>query len=81
MFWRSTNQGYMGFLTKIACFLASSTLVYGYWGPLPDGFNTSQWAFISYSDASVAVLPGSFNRSVFEAAFESNTSDSTLTEA
>lgn len=53
----------------------------GYLSTLPDGFNSSQWAFVNYADPSVAVLSGSFNRSVFDAPFESTTSDESLAEA
>ena len=50
---------------------------------LPDGFDSaaSTWAFYSYQDPSVAVLPGSFNRSVFDAPWESETSDNDLTKS
>lgn len=50
---------------------------------LPEGFDSapSKWAFYSYEDPSVAVLPGSFNRSIFDAPWASETSDNGLTQS
>jgi gluconolactonase len=43
--------------------------------------NTSKWAWVSYDSPSVAVLPGSFNRSVFDAPHESKVSDDGVAQA
>lgn len=50
---------------------------------LPDAFqdSLSKWAFISYHMPSVAVIPGSFNRSAFDAPYESKISDKNVAEA
>lgn len=50
---------------------------------LPAEFQTniSKWAWISYNSPSVAVLPGSFNRSVFDAPHESKVSDDDVAQA
>lgn len=50
---------------------------------LPEAFGSSPsaWAFYSYENPGAAVLPGTFNRSVFEAPWASETSDEGLTES
>lgn len=53
----------------------------GYLSDIPGGFNGSQWAYLSYSNPSVAVLPGTFNRSAMEAPHEGEASDAKLMEA
>ncbi|KAF3012868.1 hypothetical protein E8E14_011196 [Neopestalotiopsis sp. 37M] len=68
-------------LFMLALALQPGTIVaQQYLSDIPSGFNASQWAFISYLDPSAAVLPGSFNRSVFDASFESEVSDSSLAQ-
>ncbi|KAH7053370.1 hypothetical protein B0J12DRAFT_571139 [Macrophomina phaseolina] len=58
-------------------------LVQSFFTDLPSGFEDAPatWAWVSYKDPSVAVLNGPFNRSVFDAPFESVTSDSSLQQA
>lgn len=50
-----------------------------YTSPVPAAFlsNTTGaiWAYIDYSDPAVAVIPGAFNRSIFEAPLASEVSD------
>lgn len=50
---------------------------------LPSEFQTnmSKWAWVSYESPSVAVLPGLFNRSVFDAPHESKVSDDGVAQA
>lgn len=48
--------------------------------PSPFVSSPSTWAFYSYDDPAARILPGSFNRSVFDAPFESETSDTKVTE-
>ena len=50
---------------------------------LPSSFDSSPsvWAFYSYDDPAARVLPGSFNRSIFDAPCESETSDTKVAEA
>lgn len=57
-------------------------LVRSFLTDLPSDFEDAPatWAWVSYNDPSVAVLTGSFNRSVFDAPFESVTSDPGLQE-
>lgn len=49
--------------------------------PLRFRANTSKWAWVSYESSFVAVLPGSFNRSVFDALHETKVSDDGIGEA
>ncbi|KAG6354321.1 hypothetical protein INS49_004926 [Diaporthe citri] len=50
-----------------------------YTSPVPPGFTSNNtgaiWAYVDYSDPAVAVIPGAFNRSVFDAPFASEVSD------
>ncbi|KAF4546813.1 Six-bladed beta-propeller TolB-like protein [Lasiodiplodia theobromae] len=57
-------------------------LVQSFFTDLPSAFRDAlaTWAWVSYQEPSVAVLSGSFNRSAFDAPFESTTSDPTLQE-
>jgi hypothetical protein len=43
-------------------------------------YGPSKWAWYDYSMPSVAVLPGAFNRTAFDAPWVSNTSNSALTK-
>jgi hypothetical protein len=43
--------------------------------PIEFQANTSKWAWVSYSSSSVAVLPGSFNRSAFDSLPDTKVSD------
>lgn len=45
--------------------------------PLPAAFNNSSsiWAYVSYNDPNTAVIKGAFNRSAFDAPFESTVTD------
>jgi hypothetical protein len=42
---------------------------------LPAGFNSSRWSWVSNEDPSLAVIPGTFNRTVFDAPSAANVSD------
>ncbi|KAL2068652.1 hypothetical protein VTL71DRAFT_14989 [Oculimacula yallundae] len=42
---------------------------------IPVGFNTSQWAWVSNENPLLAVIPGSFNRSIFDAPSAGQVSD------
>jgi gluconolactonase len=63
-------QYVLGFLPLAACILS----------PLPPGYEkpTSKWAFLSYKNPSLAVLPGHFNRSVFVPFTDSQVSDPSI---
>lgn len=59
-----------GFLPLAACILS----------PLPPAYEktAAQWAFLSYKNPSLAVLPGHFNRSVFVPFTDSEVSDPSI---
>jgi hypothetical protein len=42
---------------------------------IPAGFNADRWSWISYEDPLLAVIPGQFNRTVFDAPSAANVSD------
>lgn len=42
---------------------------------IPSDFNTSQWSWVSNEDLILAVIPGTFNRTVFDAPSAANVSD------
>jgi hypothetical protein len=42
---------------------------------IPPTFNTSQWSWVSNEDPILAVIPGTFNRTVFDAPSAANVSD------
>lgn len=42
---------------------------------IPPAFNTSQWSWVSNEDPILAVIPGTFNRTVFDAPSAANVSD------
>ncbi|KAH7312318.1 AkeP protein [Stachybotrys elegans] len=42
---------------------------------VPAGFNTDRWSWVSYENPLVAVIPGHFNRTVFDAPSAANVSD------
>jgi hypothetical protein len=42
---------------------------------IPAGFNSSRWSWVSNEDPSLAVIPGTFNRTVFDAPSAANLSD------
>jgi hypothetical protein len=42
---------------------------------LPAGFNSSRWSWVSNEDPTLAVIPGDFNRTVFDAPWAANVSD------
>ena len=42
---------------------------------IPEGFNASQWAWVSNKDPLLAVIPGTFNRTVYDAPSAANVSD------
>lgn len=45
---------------------------------LPSGYNESQWALVTNENPLLAVLPGHFNRTVFDAPSEANVTDSRI---
>lgn len=58
--------------------LTLASLIVGAYSQLnavPEGFNTSQWAWVSNEDPLLAVIPGQFNRSSFDAPSAANVSD------
>ena len=56
--------------------LATSILgAYGQLDAVPTGFNTDRWAWVSNEDPLLAVIPGHFNRSSFDAPSAANVSD------
>ncbi|KAG7055968.1 AkeP protein [Colletotrichum scovillei] len=54
--------------------------IVAYFTDLPDTFNDTAaiWAYMSYGEPSVAVLPGSFNRSAMDAVYKGHATDSEL---
>ena len=42
---------------------------------VPSAFNSSQWSWVSNEDPLLAVIPGTFNRTNFEAPSAGNVSD------
>lgn len=42
---------------------------------IPSAFNTSQWSWVSNEDPILAVIPGAFNRTVFDAPSAANVTD------
>ena len=70
-------------MAKRLLLAGSASLGQALFQDLPETFDStaSTWAFYSYEDPNVAVLPGSFNRSVFDAPWASEASDDSLTEA
>ena len=42
---------------------------------IPPDFNTSQWSWVSNEDPILAVIPGTFNRTVFDASSAANVFD------
>lgn len=59
------------------------SLAQAYLADLPAAFNDSPaiWGYVSYAEQSVAVLSGSFNRTVFQAPHEGEATDLDLQEA
>lgn len=59
-----------------------ASLANAFLSELPSSFASSPsvWAYYSYDDPAARVLPGSFNRSIFDAPSESETSDTKLAE-
>ena len=60
-----------------------ASLANAFLSELPSSFASSPsvWAYYSYDDPAARSLPGSFNRSIFDAPCESETSDTNLAEA
>ncbi|KAK1624341.1 hypothetical protein BDP81DRAFT_398439 [Colletotrichum phormii] len=54
--------------------------IVAYFTDLPAAFNDTpaRWAYVSYGDPSVAVLPGSFNRSAMDALYKGHATDPEL---
>lgn len=63
-------QYFSGLLPLAACILT----------PLPSAYEkaAAEWAYLSYKNPSLAVLPGHFNRSVFVPFTDSDVSDSSV---
>jgi gluconolactonase len=61
-----------GFLPLAACILS----------PLPPAYEkaAAKWAYLSYKNPSLAVLPGHFNRSVFVPFTDSEVSDPSVAQ-
>jgi hypothetical protein len=55
--------------------LSSATLALAQVDAIPSAFNASQWSWVSNEDPILAVIPGAFNRTVFEAPSAGNVSD------
>jgi hypothetical protein len=55
--------------------VSSATLALAQLDAVPSAFNTSQWSWVSNEDPLLAVIPGAFNRTVFEAPSAGNVSD------
>ena len=73
----------MSRLLMLTVLLATPAVTQALLSELPQDFTniSSKWAWISYSNREVAVLPGQFNRSAFDAPFEgTNTDESVTTE-
>lgn len=46
---------------------------------IPSTFNTSQWSYVSNEEPLLAVIPGAFNRTVFDAPSAANVSNQKVT--
>lgn len=46
---------------------------------IPSTFNASQWSWVSNEDPILAVIPGAFNRTVFDAPSAANVSNQKVT--
>lgn len=42
---------------------------------IPEGFDTDRWVWVSNQDPLLAVIPGKFNRTVYDAPSAANISD------
>jgi hypothetical protein len=51
--------------------------------PLPETFlnSSATWAWLTYDNAQLGILPGAFNRSVFDTPAAAEASDARLKEA
>ena len=45
---------------------------------VPAGFNTDRWAWVSNEDPLLAVIPGEFNRTMWEAPSAADVSDNRI---
>lgn len=70
-------------LLSLASLLGSTTYASNFLKGLPSEFpaGTSKWAWVSYESSTVAVIPGSSNRSIFDAPYEGEVSNSSVHQA
>lgn len=61
--------------SKAACFIPLVGGVFGQLDAIPKGFQSDQWAWVSNEDPLLAVIPGAFNRTVFDAPSAANVTD------
>ena len=47
---------------------------------VPAGFNTDRWAWVSNEDSLLAVIPGEFNRTMWEAPSAADVSDNRIAD-
>lgn len=64
-----------------AVLLSAIALATEYLRQLPASFDNSTWAWVSYEMPAVAVIPGSFNRTIFDPLAETNVSDASIAKA
>jgi hypothetical protein len=62
-------------LTKRTVLLGGAALAWAQLDAIPDGFSTQRWSWVSNEDPLLAVIPGKFNRTVFEAPSAGQVSD------
>lgn len=67
----------MGSRTGLFALLTGAAL--GQLDAIPKTFDRDQWAWVSNEDPLLAVIPGTFNRTAFEASSAGNTSDPRIT--
>lgn len=61
--------------TAVSLFVGLVGPVLGQLDALPSGFNPDRWAWVSNEDPLLAVIPGRFNRSMWEAPSAAEVSD------
>lgn len=68
----------------VAIFTCILPVAHGqYLSALPSEFNNAaaKWAFVSYTSPAVAAINGSFNRTIFQAPWAGQTSNTALQQA
>lgn len=72
----------MGTILLLCAIVSSSQAVAsGYLRDLPAGYDNLSWAWVSYDTPAVAVIPGSFNRTIFQPLPDTNASNGDISEA